>query len=165
MTRLRTALLAIFLIRCTSSPAQTIDVEKLKGAWWKEGEPSFTWLIMDRTILMEFDMKEHPYRLEGNVLIIDFEDPTLGVQRKRILRLTDDELEFKDEQYEKPKGFSILLNIDDPVDAERIFNALAENGTVRMPIQKTFWAVRYGGLVDQFGIPWEINCEQAADRK
>src|SRR5438552_7955919 len=45
------------------------------------------------------DMKEHPYRLEGNVLIIDFEDPTLGVQRKRILRLTDDELEFKDEEY------------------------------------------------------------------
>ena len=44
-------------------------------------------------------MKEHPYRLEGSVLIIDFEDPTLGVQRKRILRLTDNELEFKDEQY------------------------------------------------------------------
>ena len=45
-------------------------------------------------------MKEHPYRLEGDVLVIDFEDPTLGVQRKRILRLTDDELEYKDEQYE-----------------------------------------------------------------
>ena len=100
MTRLRAVLLTVFLIDCTSSMAQTIDVEKLKGAWWKEGEPSFTWLIMDRTILMEFDMKEHPYRLEGNVLIIDFEDLTLGVQRKRILRLTDDELEFKDEQYE-----------------------------------------------------------------
>ena len=100
MTRLRTVLLVTFLIGCTSSPAQTIDVEKLKGAWWKEGEPSFTWLIMDRTILMEFDMKEHPYRLEGDVLVIDFEDATLGVQRKRILRLTDDELEYTDEQYE-----------------------------------------------------------------
>jgi len=44
---------------------------------------------------MEFDMKEHPYRLDGNVLIIDFEDPTLGVQRKRILRLTDDELNLR----------------------------------------------------------------------
>lgn len=100
MTRLQPFLLATLLFACTSSRSQTIDVEKLKGAWWKEGEPSFTWLIMDRTILMEFDMKEHPYRLEGDVLIIDFEDPTLGVQRKRILRLTDDELEFKDEQYE-----------------------------------------------------------------
>src|SRR5439155_1636617 len=80
-------------------------VEKVKGAWWKEGEPSFTWLIKDRTILMEYDMKEHAYRLDCNVLIIDFEDPTLGVQRKRILRLTDDELEFKDEEY----GFTEVL--------------------------------------------------------
>jgi PhnB protein len=30
-----------------------------------------------------------------------------------------------------------------------------------MPIQKTFWAVRFGMLVDQFGIPWMINCEEA----
>ena len=100
MKRVANGLFAIFLITLTSALAQTIDREKLKGAWWKDGEPSFTWFITDRTILMEFDMKEHPYRLEGNVLIIDFEDPTLGVQRKRILRLTDDELEFKDEEYE-----------------------------------------------------------------
>jgi len=65
------------------------------------------------------------------------------------------------EQYEQPKGFAVLLGIDDPVDAERIFHALAENGTVQMPLQKTFWSVRFGALVDQFGIPWSINCEQA----
>ena len=104
-------LFGIFLI-CCSSHAQTIDAEKLKGAWWKDGEPSFTWLIKDRTILMEFDMKEHPYRLEGNVLIIDFEDPTLGVQRKRILRLTDDEFEFQDEQY---GGTEVLRKMKDTV--------------------------------------------------
>jgi PhnB protein len=65
------------------------------------------------------------------------------------------------QQYEQPKGFSVLLNMDDPMAAERIFQALAENGTVRLPIQKTFWAARFGMLVDQFGIPWEINCEEA----
>jgi PhnB protein len=64
------------------------------------------------------------------------------------------------EQYEPPKGFQVLLGMDDPVDAERIFQALAENGTVQMPLQRTFWAVRFGVLVDQFGVPWEINCEQ-----
>ena len=110
MKSVRIVLLATCLVACTSSSAQTIDAEKLKGAWWKEGEPSFTWLIRDRTILMEFDMKEHPYRLDGNILIIDFEDPTLGVQRKRILRLTDDELEFKDEQYE---GTEVLRKMKD----------------------------------------------------
>jgi PhnB protein len=65
------------------------------------------------------------------------------------------------EQYEQPKGFSLILGLNDPADAERIFDALAENGTVQMPIQKTFWAVRFGVVVDQFGIPWAINCEQA----
>jgi len=66
------------------------------------------------------------------------------------------------DRYEKSKGFSVTVGVDDPKDAERIFAALAKNGTVKMPIQKTFWAVRFGVLVDQFGIPWMINCEQAA---
>jgi len=62
-------------------------------------------------------------------------------------------------QYEAAKGFHIQLNVDDPVEAERIFNALAENGKVQMPFQKTFWAVGFGVLTDPFGISWEINCE------
>ncbi len=66
------------------------------------------------------------------------------------------------EHYKEPKGFSVSLQINDPADAERVFNALSENGTVQMALQKTFWATRFGMLVDQFGIPWMINCEQAA---
>ena len=63
---------------------------------------------------------------------------------------------------EEMKGFSVTLGVDDPKEAERIFGALAENGTVCMPLQKTFWASRFGMLVDRFGTPWMINCEQAA---
>ncbi|HKS38038.1 MAG TPA: hypothetical protein VJW76_12650 [Verrucomicrobiae bacterium] len=63
---------------------------------------------------------------------------------------------------EQPKGFSVVLGLDDPKGAERIYNALAENGTVLFPLQKTFWAVCFGVVVDQFGIPWSINCEQAS---
>jgi PhnB protein len=66
------------------------------------------------------------------------------------------------EHYEKPQGFSVSLNIDDPVEAERIFQALAEKGAVRLPLQQTFWAARFGMLADQFGIPWMINCEKGA---
>jgi len=65
------------------------------------------------------------------------------------------------DHFEKPQGFSVTLGIDNPVEAERLFNALAENGTVRMPIQQTFWAERFGMLVDRFGIPWMINCEKS----
>ena len=62
---------------------------------------------------------------------------------------------------EDMKGFSINVGVDDPSEAERIFHALAEGGTVRMPIQETFWAVRFGMLVDRFGTPWMVNCEKA----
>jgi len=33
---------------------------------------------------------------------------------------------------------------------------------VQMPIQETFWSPRFGMVVDRFGIPWMVNCEQAA---
>ena len=65
------------------------------------------------------------------------------------------------EQYVKPQGFYVLLSVDDAMDAERIFSALAENGEVHMAIQQTFWSSRFGVLTDQFGVPWEISCEQA----
>ena len=66
------------------------------------------------------------------------------------------------EQYEPMKGFSVLLLDKDPTEIERIFNALAAKGTVRMPLQKTFWSEKFGMLIDQFGTPWTINCEPAA---
>jgi len=62
-------------------------------------------------------------------------------------------------QYEEPKGFSLSLQISDTAEAERIYNALVPDGTVLMPLEKTFWAARFGSVVDRFGIPWLINCE------
>ena len=62
------------------------------------------------------------------------------------------------EHYQAPKGFSVSINLKDAAEAERIFNALAENGTVKMPLQQTFWATRFGMLTDRWGIPWMINC-------
>lgn len=63
--------------------------------------------------------------------------------------------------FESPQGFYVQISIDNPAEAERVFQALSENGTVKMPFEPTFWAFRFGMLVDQFGIPWMINCEKA----
>jgi PhnB protein len=62
-------------------------------------------------------------------------------------------------QYERPTGISVAIGLKDRERGERIFNALAENGTVQMPFQKTFWASGFGMCVDRFGIPWMVNCE------
>ena len=63
------------------------------------------------------------------------------------------------ERYQKPQGFSVSLQLKDVAEAERIFNALAANGQVHMPFQKTFFAERFGMLVDHFAIPWMVTCE------
>jgi len=62
--------------------------------------------------------------------------------------------------YELPRGFGIALSPAEG-DAERLFVDLAAGGTVRMPLQETFWALRFGMLTDRFGIPWIINSEKS----
>jgi PhnB protein len=62
-------------------------------------------------------------------------------------------------QYRKPEGISVAIGLKDAAKGEQIFNALAENGQVIMPFQKTFWAAGFGMCVDRFGIPWMVNCE------
>ena len=63
------------------------------------------------------------------------------------------------DRYEEPRGFSLSLQIKSTTDAERIFRELANDGRIVAPLEKTFWAARFGMLVDRFGIPWLINCE------
>ena len=66
------------------------------------------------------------------------------------------------EHYHKPQGFSVSLSIGKVAEAERVFAGLSECGKVRMPLQQTFWAARFGMVTDRFGIPWMINCEKDA---
>lgn len=55
------------------------------------------------------------------------------------------------------KGFSISIEIDDEKDAERVFNAFADGGTIIMPFEPTFWAKKFGMVTDKYGTPWMIN--------
>ncbi len=64
--------------------------------------------------------------------------------------------------YHKPQGFSVSIQIKDTARAEVIFRALADGGTVTMPFEETFWAARFGMLVDKFGTPWMVNCDRPA---
>ena len=62
-------------------------------------------------------------------------------------------------QYQKPQGFSVAITLEAAKDAERIFAELAAGGSVQVPLAETFWAARFGILVDRFGTPWIINCD------
>ncbi len=66
------------------------------------------------------------------------------------------------DRFKPPQGFSVSIEVSDPAEAERLFGALSEGASVGMPMQQTFWSPRFGMLVDQFGIPWMVNCNQAS---
>jgi PhnB protein len=58
-------------------------------------------------------------------------------------------------------NFSISVHPDSKPEADRIFNALAQDGTVTMPIADQFWGDYFGGVTDRFGINWMVNYSEA----
>ena len=54
-------------------------------------------------------------------------------------------------------GFSLSITVADESEAERVFAALAEGGRVTMPLEKTFWAPKFGMLTDRFGVGWMVS--------
>jgi PhnB protein len=65
--------------------------------------------------------------------------------------------------YAAPQGTYVSISVPALGEAQRVFRTLSEGGTVSMPFQKTFWSSGFGMLVDRFGIPWMVNCEQAPE--
>ncbi|MGE8068639.1 VOC family protein [Pseudomonas sp. NPDC089569] len=65
-----------------------------------------------------------------------------------------------DRPVDEMSGCSISLNVDSITEAERVFGALAAGGQVQMPLEATFWATRFGMLIDRFGVSWMVNCEK-----
>lgn len=57
------------------------------------------------------------------------------------------------------KGASINVSLTDADEVRRIFDALADGGTIEMPLEPTFWAPLFGAVVDRFGVSWMVNLE------
>ncbi len=54
----------------------------------------------------------------------------------------------------------ISISCESIQEAEAFFKALSVKGEIKMPLQETFFAVRFGMLTDQFGIHWMINLDK-----
>ena len=55
------------------------------------------------------------------------------------------------------EGFSLSLTVADETEAERVFAALSDGGLVTMPLEKTFWAPKFGIVEDRFGVSWMVS--------
>lgn len=56
-------------------------------------------------------------------------------------------------------NITLSIQITDEEEQTKIFNFLAKNGTVTMPLENTFWGARFGMLTDQYDINWMLNCQ------
>jgi PhnB protein len=80
-------------------------------------------------------------------------------------RIGSTEIMASDCGCEKPQaqtaftGFSLVLRVETPEKAERFFTALSNSGQIQIPLLKTFFAERYGIVIDRFGISWKIMVE------
>ena len=54
------------------------------------------------------------------------------------------------------RGFSLSMSVDDQAQAARMFNALAADGSVQLPLSKTFFSPCFGMVTDRFGVAWMV---------
>lgn len=57
------------------------------------------------------------------------------------------------------EGFSLSLTVPDEAEADRAFAVLSDGGLVAMPLEKTFWAPKFGMLQDRFGVGWMVSVQ------
>jgi PhnB protein len=112
-----------------------------------------------RTINAKLDMlmyhRESPDAPPPGMLQPGFEDKVMHAT----LRIGDSVVMASDGCDDKSKfdGFRLSLFLPTEADASRVFDALAENGQVMMPLTKTFWSPCFGMLTDQFGVGWMVT--------
>lgn len=84
------------------------------------------------------DLIIHAALTLGDALVMGSDDPT-----------TDD--------FGPVQGMMVSYSAPDAADAERVFTALAEQGTVNQALIETFFSPAFGMCVDRFGTPWMVS--------
>jgi PhnB protein len=95
-----------------------------------------------------------PLNDEDKRLVINVQLPILGGH----LLMGSDVPEFVGVQLNQGNNVYINLLPDTRAEADALFAALSEGGTVEMPLQEMFWGDYFGSLVDRFGVRWMIDC-------
>lgn len=80
----------------------------------------------------------------------------LPIGDKTIL-MASDGIEASGLQHIPGNNFSIAVGADSKEELKKLFNGMAEGGTVTMPLADTFWGAYFGMCTDKFGIQWLFN--------
>lgn len=71
--------------------------------------------------------------------------------------MASDALEGMGPPWVQGNNFSLSIHPASRAEADRLFGALSEGGTVTMPLADQFWGDYFGSLTDRFGVNWMVN--------
>ncbi len=106
-------------------------------------------------LLMMMRFKDSPEPPPPNLDMSAHQDKIMHAS----LRINGADIMMSDGMRSGPLDFecmSLSLSVANEADADRIFNALAGDGKIQMPLSKTFFASRFGAVVDKFGVAWMV---------
>ena len=112
-------------------------------------------------VLMMIRFKENPDKPGGDAVSPALDEKIMHAS----LRIAGATIMLSDGMRSGPLDFqcmSLSLAVRSEAEADRMFNALAADGTVQMPMAKTFFAPRFGAVADKFGVSWMIIVEPSA---
>jgi PhnB protein len=64
------------------------------------------------------------------------------------------------DRFQPMRSVYLSLTVSSTEEAERIYALLSDGGQIFMPMQETFFALRFGMLRDKFGTSWMILHER-----
>jgi PhnB protein len=107
------------------------------------------------TVEMLMRYKESPEPPPPGMVPPDMADKVMHAS----LRIGDSTVMASDDCTHKQvsfQGFHLALSVADDAEAEQRFAALSDGGQVTMPLARTFFATKFGMLVDRFGMGWMV---------
>jgi PhnB protein len=112
-------------------------------------------------VVMMMRFKENPDKPGPDKVPAEFNDRIMHAS----LRIAGSEIMMSDGMKSGPLDFQCMsLSLTAPTEAEadRLFNALAKDGTVQMPLGKAFFSPRFGAVADKFGVSWMVVMQQTS---
>ena len=62
--------------------------------------------------------------------------------------------------FQQGNNYSVTVSCDNNDQVDKFFQTISAGGKVSMPPQETFWAHRFAGCTDKFGVNWMFNHEK-----
>lgn len=110
---------------------------------------------LDAKVEMKMRFRENPDKPDRSIVPAELDDKIMHAS----IRVAGAQIMMSDGMRSGATDFGCMaLTLSVPTEAEcdRLFNALAKEGKVEMPVGPAFFAKRFGSVADKFGVSWMI---------